>query len=93
MKRNKRSFVYFIRCGALIKVGRASDVEARLKVLQIGNPEKLSILYFYEGGSYEEARLHKIFHEFHVQGEWFRADVRIMDFIQELRDYEHRGNV
>jgi hypothetical protein len=69
-------FVYFIQAddGGPIKIGWALDPIARLKELQVGCPEPLSLLMTLadEGGL--ETQLHRRFATLRLRGEWFRAE-------------------
>jgi hypothetical protein len=58
---------------APIKIGHASrSAEERIGVLQTGYPGKLSVLAEIKGGYPLETKLHRLFSEFHLFGEWFR---------------------
>ena len=70
--------VYFIQCGehGPVKIGKAKNVERRLKTMQTGNPKKLYIRVVLNCGSdlaaYEmESNLHRRFKKFRKYGEWF----------------------
>jgi Meiotically Up-regulated Gene 113 (MUG113) protein len=83
----KRSYVYFIQANPSkrVKIGKANNPETRLKELQTGSPEKLSILGLinckHSGQAAErEAVLHKQFSDLRLEGEWF-------DFGHELVAY------
>lgn len=59
-----------------LKVGVASDCDSRLKQLQTGNPQKLSIISTYGYESNEQAfQMEKIIHKKlkgkRMSGEWF----------------------
>jgi hypothetical protein len=64
-----------------IKIGVSGAPEARLRDLQIGNPEILHILVMFPGGEDDEQALHKFFAAEHLRGEWFRRTPRIRKFI------------
>lgn len=78
--------VYFIQAGegGPIKIGAAVDVLRRLKVLQTGNVEVLSLLCDFEGGPEEERRLHRHFAAYHLRGEWFHPSVELLDHIANI---------
>jgi hypothetical protein len=85
--KNREAFVYFIQAknSKKVKIGRAVDPEKRLKELQTGNPEELSILglidceSIYEADCREE-QLHKEFQHLRLQGEWFDFGPEIIDW-------------
>lgn len=79
--------VYFITDGIFTKIGKADDVNKRLKELQTGNPKKLQIKLSIEGGETEEKKLHKVFHRRRMVGEWFIIDFDYdEEFILEIID-------
>lgn len=72
--------VYLIRQGdrpnSPTKIGYSSDIEGRLKSLQVSNPYKLNIQCLLPCESKEHARqlegfLHKRYWRGHIRGEWF----------------------
>jgi hypothetical protein len=69
-----------------LKIGVTCDVVSRLKTLQTGNPEKLTVLYDEEikNPTKIERYLHRHFHEYRLNGEWFSNvsldDIRIAMF-------------
>jgi biotin operon repressor len=73
--------VYFITDGTFTKIGKADDVNKRLRELQTGNAKKLSMKLSIEGDEIEEKKLHKIFHRRRMVGEWFIID---FDYDEEL---------
>jgi hypothetical protein len=68
--------VYFIReVGTeLVKVGKSTNPERRLKTLQIGTPHKLELVHTVNSIKYNESWFHDILSEFHISGEWYQLD-------------------
>lgn len=68
--------VYMIRGGTdgPIKIGHSNNPASRLVSLQIGNWVPLVIYRVFEGDEEEERRLHLLFREFRITGEWYRFD-------------------
>lgn len=71
------SNVYFISDGDFVKIGKANNVEKRLKVLQTGNPKPLTIINIIECGDCKKAYeleffLHKMLKPLKVNGEWYK---------------------
>jgi hypothetical protein len=66
--------VYLIRCGdsGMVKIGFALNPEQRLRELQTGHWETLSLIRVIEGDIGAESWMHGRFSEFRVRGEWFR---------------------
>lgn len=74
------AFVYVISDGEFMKVGRASDVQARLRALQTGNARKLAIAAVREvsddrAASKLESHIHRTLADDRVGGEWFKANL------------------
>lgn len=64
-------FVYVVRSGSAIKIGKAVDVWDRIAGLQCGNPVKLELLYVVPGGHELETRFHRWLEHDCIHGEWF----------------------
>lgn len=56
---------------SLCKVGIADDPHHRLRMLQTGNPRRLSVYAVLRGTSRTEAMLHGTFAKHRLVGEWF----------------------
>ena len=66
------SFVYFLSCDRLIKVGRAVDVAKRIGALRVGHPTGVfQLLATIPGGKAEEKAIHTFLASHRVSGEWF----------------------
>jgi hypothetical protein len=65
--------VYLIRSGSdgLVKIGFSETVHKRLTKMQVGSPDKLTVLRILDGGKELEAALHARFKSYRVRGEWF----------------------
>jgi len=68
--------LYIVQSGTTgaFKVGRSSDVEARLKQLQTGSPYTLRIILVLKGQGHLERELHRRLRGYESQqegGEWF----------------------
>lgn len=72
--------VYFIRSTGFgdVKIGTSADPRARLRDLQTGNAEELSLIRVIDGGEAEERWLHDRFREHRVRGEWFTFRAEMM---------------
>lgn len=85
------AFVYFVlnSDSNAIKIGKAKDLQKRLKSLQTVSPTKLQLLKAVQVMSEEEARtlessLHRKFTTLRITGEWFRADKELVDYLEHL---------
>lgn len=85
--------VYFVECVGLdmVKIGIAQDPWDRIKTLQIANPLPLRLLAVRPNGSKcRESHLHKRFAAYHVRGEWFRLEGRLLAYIKRLQREQER---
>jgi len=84
-RNSKRKHVYLMRhTNGLIKIGHAANPRAREKTLQAEDPRLHLIGSFYADAKTEK-RLHDIFAELRVRGEWFRLEDRHVDWILTLK--------
>lgn len=88
-ERTTTSRVYFIQSGGAqgpIKIGRAEDVDARLRELQTGNPQKLTLLATMRGGRAAERTLHARFRTSRIRGEWFVPSPELLEVIEHAAE-------
>lgn len=81
------SYLYFIRQGLQgpVKVGRSTDVVARVKSLQTGSAEPLVLLGVVpEAGPLTESALHERLSNYRLCGEWFTATPEVLACINEV---------
>lgn len=68
-------FLYLIRSGHLVKIGRASNMRMRLSNLCVDNPHGVELVAYYEVprlvGKHIELLMHAIFADLNPDGEWF----------------------
>ena len=85
-KAKREQLVYFIQRGSgPIKIGISSNVEGRLRTLQIGSAESLTLLRTEPGGRARERRLHAMFGGDRMEGEWFKPTRALRDYISGVR--------
>jgi len=84
-------FVYFIlnEDSNAIKIGKAKDISKRLKSLQTSSPAKLRLIKSIQVESDKKAQeleqlLHRKFQEIRLGGEWFKAEVILLDYINQV---------
>lgn len=70
----KNNSIYLIKCGIYHKIGYALSPKIRKDTLQIGNPYEISLVYSLEYSEVEtlERKLHKLYKDKKVRGEWFK---------------------
>jgi hypothetical protein len=77
--------IYFIATHDLsaVKVGFTDDVVARRTLLQIGNAQRLHIIYAVRGTMADEVEFHRRLAAHRIRGEWFLYDP-VHDFIDDI---------
>lgn len=79
--------IYFMQSGnGSIKIGYSTNIEARVSLLQSGNPEILKILRVFPGNIFSEILLQKKFKEYKIHGEWFHPVPELLNFISNITD-------
>jgi len=83
-----RKNIYFIQgeITGLIKIGQAHEPEVRLKLLQIGSPDRLKLLGSMRCFEKCESILHKTFYKDKVHGEWYRSSEKLLEFIAKFTE-------
>jgi len=79
--------IYFIQqdINGPIKIGYTeNNPESRLKALQTGNSNTLTLLGYIDGEEQQEKMIHRFFNGYRINGEWFRPDPFVMDYIFSL---------
>jgi len=79
-KANARKGVYVIGFGSYVKIGITTDLNLRLAGLQA--PEPLQEYALLNGWLKEERSLHARFAEYRLQGEWFRHEGELAEWIK-----------
>lgn len=86
-------FVYYIQCGAFIKIGTSINPESRVKQLErggkalrpsiwVGNP---SLIAYLPGNVTKERSLHHEFAAIRDQGEWFLMNEELIEHVAEAQ--------
>jgi hypothetical protein len=78
-------YVYFAKCLDRVKIGVAKNPATRLKQFQTACPYPVEIVWTCKGGYPKEREFHERFSTLHVNGEWFRLEEGLADFINEKR--------
>lgn len=84
---SETEFIYFIlneECNA-VKIGRAKDVDKRLKSLQTANCCELKIIKTIRTNGNSKAKkfeedLHEKYKHLRIRGEWFKAEQELLNF-------------
>ena len=74
-------FIYIIQCNEFVKIGIAKDPEARLNLLQIGNPYPLKLLKTFVSfdTKADERLMHDTFSGYYERGEWYRIPGELIE--------------
>ena len=78
--------LYVLKAGPFIKIGVAKSITNRLKQVQTGNPYVVEVARTYVLNSEEKARaieaaLHAKYASYKAAGEWFTADITMLEYI------------
>jgi hypothetical protein len=73
--------VYFVRCGAYIKIGYAKQPSLRIAMLRTGNPMAIEPVLLLPGTRLDEANWHRRFVAQRERGEWFRIEDELAEFL------------
>ena len=67
------TLVYFVQVGESgpIKIGKTNDVSARIRSLQTAQAEELRLIATISVDEWPEWKLHQLFAEHRLRGEWF----------------------
>lgn len=83
-KNVKSGFVYFIKADSgKIKIGWSVDPIERLKTLQTGSPEILTLIGCIRGTREDEGVFHRMFKHYRLHCEWFSYDENLLEYIKE----------
>lgn len=81
--------VYLITDGEFFKIGvTKGDVEKRIKGLQTGSPNEITLVNYYESNNYRkvESWFHRKYKTKRMEGEWFYLDIEdVESFIVEAK--------
>lgn len=84
VKKNKRTNVYVMidKNTGFYKIGRSVNPKVREKTLQSEKPT-IEMLFFYEANNKDEIKLHEIFKDKRIRGEWFDLNGSDLAFIKK----------
>lgn len=66
-----------------VKIGFTKNIHKRLSQLQTSSPVKLEVLHLIEGDVNLEKKLHLLFGNLVVSGEWFTFDDSILNYFKD----------
>lgn len=70
-----QSYLYALRAGSAVKLGHSCDIARRIRELQIGNPNKVTLVWSMPVARplVMERKLHRFCRKYHRRGEWYDA--------------------
>lgn len=79
-------FVYFIapEDRPVVKIGKANNIKSRIRELQTGSADRLRLLAAIQGDERQEQQLHRRFAGLRLQGEWFRLEGALAEYVDQL---------
>lgn len=84
--RRYSSFVYAITDGRNVKIGKANDVEKRMRTLQCAHASELWIEVVLAAPPSVEKILHAGLHKHLIRGEWYRQHEDIWEAFREVAE-------
>lgn len=88
------SYLYFIGDGQAIKIGRAVNIERRLRSLRTAQHRDLAVLAAVPVHVSTEAAVHRRFSHLRIKGlEWFRPEPELLDFIERVKAGGHPAHL
>lgn len=84
-------FLYALRCGEFVKIGRSKNPEKRLQQLRTASPYPCEIMGTIKEGPHYESRVHQMLRgHLHIGREWFRLEGAVLEFIATLTPFIER---
>lgn len=80
-----KGFTYFVRDGDMIKIGSSMRPKERISALQGAVARLLEVLAVVPMEVADEFETHRRFAHLRVRGEWFRAEVDLLQFIENIK--------
>lgn len=77
------TIVYFVRSGPLVKIGRTTWIDCRMRAIRrsLPHPKDSELIAYFHGSKQDERRLHRAFKHIWVGKEWYRLGFAIQAFI------------
>ncbi|MCA6430260.1 MAG: GIY-YIG nuclease family protein [Cytophagales bacterium] len=81
-------YILYNRNHQAVKIGYASDINSRISSIQTSTPEKLCLMFTFEGGKELEKHFHSELKQFHIKGEWFKYNEAVKNFLLRYQEYQ-----
>lgn len=82
---SREGSVYFLRCGALIKIGFSITMKKRISNLRQAAAQGIDVMGSMPGTADDERMIHHRFQHLREKGEWFREAPELLSFIEQGR--------
>lgn len=81
------TYVYFLRCGSLVKIGYSNNPFSRVSSLKTGNPEKVTLFLMVPGTRSDERAIHEKLVAHRAQGEWYKLSPAVRALMARAAAY------
>lgn len=80
-------YVYFLRSGPYVKIGKTTNLDERIKTLRIQLPFEVELVHAVECRDHHEVEssFHEMFKDHRVNGEWFEMPNERFNYILQHR--------
>jgi hypothetical protein len=79
-------YVYFVRIGASVKIGFATDVSGRMRNIQTASPDPIHLIKVVRGTREIERGFHQRFARYQMTGEWFALKGAVAMFLKDCTE-------
>jgi transcriptional regulator with XRE-family HTH domain len=83
-QRYKRIYVIQQGRSGPLKIGTSFDPESRMRTLQTGVIDGLTLLHQFDGDEQIERQLHARFNQYRLAGEWFSPSSEILNWVRSI---------
>lgn len=84
------SHVYFIYSAGLVKIGYSTNWPARTDAVCQGCADHAELILVMTGDRKMERGYHALFSDYHHQGEWFRCEGKVREFLMHYASEQGR---
>ena len=82
-------FLYFIKAGNFVKVGRSTNPNKRMASHQVSNPHECILLCSIKGDMFDlEKEAQFELRKYHQRGEWYKLTPRVKEYIKLVKKHK-----
>lgn len=91
-RRDKEGYVYLLKSGDSYKIGKSIDVNKRMKNISPIMPHRVTLIHSFKTDNMdvEESRLHQMFDNKRLLGEWFALNEEDVSYIKGIPKIEEK---